>query len=301
MARVIGRASVIAAIVTALLGILSAVSDAQPLSPDRERALKPMDRFKECENCPEMIVVPSGSFTMGSSASEPIRWGDESPQHSVTFAKAFAVGRFAVTFDEWDACVADGGCNGYRPFDQRWGRGKRPVINVSWNDAKTFVTWLSRKTGKTYRLLSESEREYVTRAGTTTPYWWGPSISMQQANYDGTFTFGPNGIGPRDESAQKTPPVVMTLPVDTFQPNPWGLYQVHGNVWEWTEDCYKDSYSGAPTDGSALISGDCSRRVLRGGSWVDFPFLLRSASRRANTLNRFFSIGFRLGRTLLAP
>jgi formylglycine-generating enzyme required for sulfatase activity len=129
--------------------------------------------FKECENCPEMVVVPSGSFTMGSPASEEGRGNEEGPQHSVTLAKPFAVGRFAVTFDEWDACVADGGCNGHRPDDKGWGRGRQPVINVSWADAKAYVAWLSRKTGKPYRLLSEAEREYVTRAGTTTPFWWG--------------------------------------------------------------------------------------------------------------------------------
>ena len=160
-------------------------SGVTPLSPERERALKPKDTFKECDTCPEMVVVPAGSFMMGSPASEEDRSPHEGPQHRVTFRPAFAVGKFAVTFDEWDACVADGGCNGYRPKDEGWGRGKRPVINVSWNDAKAYVAWLSRKTGKTYRLLSEAEREYVTRAGTTTPFWWGSSISTSQANYDG--------------------------------------------------------------------------------------------------------------------
>jgi len=123
-------------------------TQAAPLSPMREKALKPKDTFKECANCPEMMVVPPGSFTMGSPTSEPGYSADESPQHKVTIARQFAVGRFEVTFDEWDACAADGGCNGYKPSDEGWGRGRRPVINVSWDDAKAYVAWLSKKTGK---------------------------------------------------------------------------------------------------------------------------------------------------------
>ena len=183
---------------------------------------------------------------MGSPASEKERNSDEGPQHRVTFARQFAVGKFAVTFDEWDACVGDGGCNGHRPEDEGWGRGKRPVINVNWDDAKAYVAWLSRKTGKTYRLLSEAEREYVARAGTTTPFWWGSTISTSQANYDGNSTYG---SGSKGEYRQKT------VPVDSFQPNPWGLYQVHGNVWEWTEDCYKDSYTRRADRWLGLDSG----------------------------------------------
>ena len=113
----------------------------------------------------------------------------------MSFAKPFAVGRFAITFEEWDACVADGGCNGHRPSDEGWGRGRRPVINVSWDDAKAYVAWLSRKTGKSYRLLTEAEREYVARAGTTTPFWWGSSISTGQANYDGKDAYAGGSKG----------------------------------------------------------------------------------------------------------
>ena len=259
---------------------------AEPLSAERERALKLQDVFKECEQCPEMIVVPAGTFMMGSPASEKGRNADEGPQRSVTIGKPFAVGRFAVTFDEWDACVADQGCNGYKPSDHGWGRARRPVINVSWDDAKAYVAWLARKTGKSYRLLSEAEREYVTRAGTTTPFWWGASISTSQANYND---------GSRDENRQKT------VPVDTFQPNAWGLFQVHGNVYDWVEDCYHDSYTGAPSGGSAWVNGDCSRRVLRGGSWamISNPEDLRAASRLKFTSDsRGTVMGFRVGRTL---
>ena len=262
-----------------------------PLSPERERALRPKDSFKECATCPEMVVAPAGTFTMGSPASEPGRSSLEDPQHAVTFARQLAVGRFAVTFDEWDACAADGGCGGYRPYDQGWGRGRRPAINVSWDDAKGYVAWLSRKMGKTtYRLLSEAEREYVTRAGTTTPFWWGASISTSQANYDGNQTYAGGAKGEYQ---------VKTLPVDAFQPNSWGLYQVHGNVWEWVEDCWNDSYRGAPSDGSVWTSGNCKLRVVRGGSWVSIPENLRSASRNGGaSANRLNNLGFRVGRTL---
>ena len=165
------------------------------------------------------------------------------------------------------------------------------MINVSWDNAKEYAAWLSRKTGKTYRLLSEAEREYVTRAGTTTPFWWGSSISTSQANYNGRSTYDGAAQG---EFRQKT------LSVDSFQPNPWGLYQVHGNVWDWVEDCWNESYQGAPSDGSAWTSsGVCGRRVVRGGSWVNVPRILRSANRNRGTAgDRDDVSGFRVGRTL---
>ena len=290
----VGGALVIGAVgiwlVTAPSSVQRSPTDGVPLSPERERALKPKDSFKECDACPEMIVVPAGSFAMGSPEHEVGRRNDEDPRHTVTFARPFAVGRFSVTFEQWDACISDSGCNGYRPADEGWGRGRRPAINVSWDDAKTYVAWLSRKTGKAYRLLSEAEREYVTRAGTTTPFWWGGSISTSQANYDGRYAYGGGAVG---EYRGKT------LPVDSFQPNPWGLYQVHGNVWEWVEDCQHDDYRGAPSDGSAWMSGDCSRRVVRGGSWANDARDLRAAGRLAGTVGgRDVILGFRVGRSL---
>ena len=149
------------------------------LSASAETPAKPGsgESFRDCADCPEMVVAPAGSFDMGSPETEPDRMAQEGPRHQVTFAKPFAVGRFAVTFAEWDACAGDGGCGGYKPGDQGWGRGNRPVINVDWNDAKAYVRWLSKKTGKPYRLLSEAEREYVARAGTVTPFWWGSTIT----------------------------------------------------------------------------------------------------------------------------
>jgi formylglycine-generating enzyme required for sulfatase activity len=236
-----------------------------------------------------MVVVPAGSFMMGSPASEKQR-GREGPQRIVTFSKPSAVGKFAVTFDEWDACVADGGCDGHRPFDQHLGRAKRPVVNVSWDDAKAYLTWLSHRTGKSYRLLSEAEREYVTRAGTTAPFWWGNSIFPNQANYNGLYTYDGGSMGEYRRQA---------VPVDSFKPNPWGLYQVHGNVWEWTEDCWNESYAGAPTNGSAWTDGDCGRRAVRGGAWFNEPYALRSANRADRvTTKREAGYGFRVARSL---
>jgi len=230
---------------------------------------------------------------MGSPDGEEKRMEDESPQHRVTLSRQFAVGQFALTFDEWDLCVADGGCFGYKPGDQGWGHGRQPVVNVSWDDAKAYVAWLSKKTGKSYRLLSEAEREYVTRAGTNTPFWFGSSISTTEANYNGNYTYA-NGV--KGENRQRT------VEAESFVPNPWGLYQVHGNVWDWAEDCWHDTYSGAPIDGSAWTRGDCSRHVARGGSWTVVPDELRSAFRAWNSnVFRFSNTGFRIARTLLAP
>ena len=261
-----------------------------PLSIAQEQTLKPKDTFQECTNCPQMVVVPAGSFSMGSPDSETGRNTDEGPQHTVTFAKPFAVGKFMVSFDEWDACVADGGCNAYKPDDSGWGRGRQPVINVSSADAKAYIDWLSKKTGKTYRLLSEAEYEYVARAGTSTPFWWGSAISTSQANYDGDYTYA---NGAKGEFRQHP------VPIDSFSPNPWGLYQVDGNVFELTGDCFNKDYSGAPADGSAWTASDCGYRIVRGGAWASEAANLRSASRGEVTDSlRGSGLGFRVARTL---
>ncbi len=259
-----------------------------------------LEWFKDHELGPEMVVVPAGEFMMGSSAAEiaalkkeySADWFDrEGPQHIVRIVAPFAVGRYAVTFDEWDACVADGGCKGYRPGDKGWGRGKRPVINVSFDDAVAYVAWLTRKTGKAYRLLSEAEWEYVARAGTTTEFWWGDTISTTQANYDGHYTFRDGAKGEYRE---------RTVPVDTFEPNPWGLYNAHGNVWEWCDDTWHGTYDGAPLDGGAWVEGgNASIRVVRGGSWRYYPRSLRAACRgKYASAVRGNSLGFRVARTL---
>ena len=247
--------------------------------------------FRDCDVCPEMVVVPAGSYMMGSPSSEAERHDDEGPVHEVTMASSFAVGKYEVTFDEWDACVSAGGCFAYRPDDGGWGRGRRPVINVSWEEARGYVRWLSQTTGQGYRLLSESEWEYVARAGTVTPFHFGSTISTDQANYEGTSTYGSGRRGRYRE---------RTVPVGSFPSNAFGVHDVHGNVWEWVEDCWHGGYRGAPADGSAWESGDCSRRVLRGGSWDDVPRYLRSASRiRGLAVLRFLDNGgFRVAMTL---
>jgi formylglycine-generating enzyme required for sulfatase activity len=248
------------------------------------------ESFKDCADCPEMVIAPAGSFTMGTPEAEEGHQASESLQHEVRISKPFAAGRFSVTFAQWDACVADGGCGGYRPDDKGWGRDDRPVINVNWNDAKAYVRWLSNKTGHEYRLLSEAEREYAARAGATTPFWWGTPISTAQANFNGDYTYSGDQKGENRK---------QTLPVKSFQANPWGLYQVHGNVWEWVEDCWNESYRKAPADGTAWTAGDCTRRVLRGGSWSFIPHVCRSGARAKNPADfRAHTIGFRLARTL---
>ncbi len=243
--------------------------------------------FKDAEIAPEMVVVPAGEFWMGSKDGEGN--GDERPRHKVTIAQPFAVGRFAVTFDEWDAARAAGGVS-HNPSAQVRRRGRRPVIDVDWDDAQAYVKWLSSKTGQPYRLLSEAEWEYCCRAGTETQFWWGDGISTAQANYDGNYT---SKKGAEDEYSQKT------LPVNSFRPNPWGLYQVHGNVWEWCQDCWNGNYHDAPADGSAWTAGEGKYRVLRGGSWGGGPETLRPARRIVNSRNdRFQDVGFRVARRI---
>ena len=248
--------------------------------------------FRDCAGCPEMVAILGGSYMMGSPLDEAERSIDEEPRHRVRIPGPLAVGKYEVTFGEWDACVAGGGCGGYRPDDGGWGRGRRPVINVSWRDAKSYVEWLSRETGKRYRLLSESEWEYVARAGTTGPFHFGSTISTDQANYNGHYTYGSGRKGMRRSK---------TVPVGSFAANDFGLHDVHGNVWEWVEDCWHENYLGAPTDGSAWTSsGDCDSRVLRGGSWLNKPWILRSAFRvRLSAGLRGNSSGFRIARTLI--
>jgi formylglycine-generating enzyme required for sulfatase activity len=254
------------------------------LSTEAERALQHMKSFKECaKDCPDMVVVPPGKFVMGSPDNETGRDADEGPQHEVAFATPFAVSKFVVTIDEWDACVVHGDCR--QVMDVKWGGGARQSINtVTWDDAQHYVRWLSRMTGKPYRLLSEAEWEYAARGRTTTAYPWGDEIGKENANC--------KGCGTKWDDEQPAP-------VGSFAANAFGLYDMHGNMWQWLEDCYHDSYEGAPTDGSAWVSGDCSRRVVRGGSWSNGPAFLRSAKRFKVTPDHHTQfLGFRVGRTL---
>jgi formylglycine-generating enzyme required for sulfatase activity len=261
-----------------------ALFGAKPLawftSPAAAESAQAGQIFRDCsDGCPEMVVVPAGSFTMGSA-----EFG-EGPQRRVTIAKPFAVGKFEVTFTEWEACVAARGCS-RNPDDSRWGRGNRPVISVSWDEAKQYVGWLSRKTGKSYRLLTEAEWEYAARAGTTTLYSWGDDIGRGNANCD--------GCGSRWDDKQ-------TAPVGSFKPNAFGLHDVHGNIWEWVEDCWQRGYDGAPTDGSARTTGcpDDTQRVHRGGAFLHGPEAIRSTVRNNYSRDaRANGVGFRVARTL---
>jgi len=250
----------------------SAATPAEPVRSDT----RPGNAFRDCEGCPEMVIVPAGSFDMGSNADY------ESPVHRVSFARQFAIGRHEVTFDEWDRCVEDQGCEP-QPDDRGWGRGDHPVINVTWDEAKAFTAWLSEKSGQTYRLPSEAEWEYAARAGTTTPYWWGRDVGSRQANCRECNT----GSGQQ------------TSPVGSYKSNAFGLYDTAGNAAEWVEDCWNDNYRGAPKDGSAWTAGACRLRVLRGGAYDSQAKSARSTARfRYDSDVRYPANGFRVVREL---
>jgi formylglycine-generating enzyme required for sulfatase activity len=260
-------------------------ANAALLTVEQEKAkvAEPGSDFKECANeCPVMIVIPIGKFIMGSPENEPDRKASEGPQHEVTVAEPFAVSKFEVSFEEWDACVAAARCP---RVPDHWGRGPMPVINVSWRDAKQYVAWLSQSTGKEYRLLTEAEWEYAARAGGTTRYSWGNDPRGGNANCD--------GCGSRWDLQQ-------TAPVGSLKPNAFGLYDMLGNVWEWVEDSWHENYNGAPTDASAwLRGGDPNYRVIRGGSWRNETELVRTAVRFSRNINvRFDTLGFRIARTM---
>jgi formylglycine-generating enzyme required for sulfatase activity len=262
------------------------------------RGLRPGDRFGECVDapsddqnrhgirryCPDMVVVPPGKFMMGIIMGI---LGERPHRHEVTIAGPFAVSQFAVTFDQWDACVAGGGCDNYRPGDEGWGRGTRPVINVSWQDAQNYVDWLNRMAGtKSYRLLSEAEFQYAARAGSTTTYPWGDELGKNNANCGGCQSEW-DGKG--------------TAPVGSFAANAFGLFDMYGNVWQWVEDCWHEDYEGAPKDGAAWKTActDDRRRMLRGGSWDLSPYSLTPGIRDWYDFDRRGSdSGFRVGRTL---
>ena len=219
---------------------------------------EPGEMFRDCSGCPEVVVVPAGSFQMGSPAGEESRDSDET-RRRVTIREPFAVGVREVTFAEWDACVSADACGRYRPADGGWDRGRQPVINVSWDDAQAYVAWLSRRTGAEYRLLTEAEWEYAARARTTTPFHTGATIHTSEANYDGLAA--PYGAGVPGQYRGRP------IAAGSLARNAFGLYDVHGNVAEMVADCYHGGGSG------------CTRRVVRGGSWGSAPRLVRSAYR----------------------
>jgi formylglycine-generating enzyme required for sulfatase activity len=271
---------------------------------------EPGRSFKECRNCPEMIVLPPGTFTMGSPPDEPLR-RDNEPQKEISIPRAFAMSATPVTWDQWEACARDNWCggiavesalatrlNGEPNPDWDWGRGTRPVVGVSWYDAQAFVGWLNAKAGEddAYRLPSEAEWEYAARAGTTTAFPWGTELDHDHGNF-GTDEQGRLGgkVEGRDVWLDETSPVA------SFPPNAFGLYDMHGNIFEWTEDCYEADRAHTPADGSANKEGNCANRVFRSGTFSSNPYMQRSARRGAPypaTLRGRNYLGFRVARTL---
>jgi formylglycine-generating enzyme required for sulfatase activity len=257
------------------------------LQPEKQITVKPRppivkvfrDRLKNGGEGPEMVVVPARSFRMGDILGGGRQ--NEQPARRVRIAKPFAIGRYEVTFEEYDQFANETGRN--LPADRGWGRVRRPVINVNWQEAEAYAKWLSEQTGKRYRLPTEAEWEYAARGGEETNYWWGNDFLEGMANCE--------GCGSHWDKNQ-------TAPVGSFKPNPFGMYDTAGNVWEWVEDCWHDNYNGAPTDGSAWKEaggGNCALRVMRGGSWLVSPGSLRSSYRnKDNAGRRFNSVGFRL-------
>jgi formylglycine-generating enzyme required for sulfatase activity len=252
-----------------------AVAAQTPAAP-QPAPVAPQSTIQDCPQCPEMLLIQAGAFEMGSSEM----FDFEAPVHHVSIRKAFYIGRREVTFEEWDACFAEAGCK-QKPDDRSLGRGRRPATDLDWDDAKSYVEWLSQKTGKIYRLPSESEWEYVARAGTTTTYPWGRTVEKDKANCIGCTS----------------DPVRKAIDTGSFPPNAFGIYDMTGNAAEWVEDCWSDSYRGAPADGSAWTKPQCRERVLRGGSFNNDPKYLRSAARfKYDHDVRFYTNGFRVVR-----
>lgn len=259
--------------------------------------------FRDCAQCPEMVWVPAGSFTMGSNDDVA-----EKPVHSIRIDYQFAAGKFPVTRAQFAQFVQE---SGYDAGNKCWiyardkwtetaGRNWRspgypqgddhPVVCVSWQDAQAYVNWLKARTGKGYRLLSEAEYEYAARAGTTTKYFWGDTVSRDRINYGADQCCTLATSGKQWE---------YTSPAGSFPSNQFGLHDMLGNVWEWAEDCWNDRYDGAPADGSVWKSGECARRVVRGGSWFNLPRLVRASSRyRFGSSVRNGNGGFRVARSI---
>jgi formylglycine-generating enzyme required for sulfatase activity len=270
--------------------------------PEREH-LSTGSIFQDAPFAPELVVIPAGSFIMGSPETESERKSDEA-QVLVTIVRPFAVGRFTVTFDQWEAYVADTMAT-HLPRNP-WGeRGNHPVSDVSWHHSQGYVAWLSKRTGQHYRLLSEAEWEYAARAGAETPFWWGSSITPAHANYDDRLKLYQaqpsyyDGFKPYQGGGTTSESREQTMSVDQFEANPWGLFNVHGNVWEWCSDNRHDTHKGNPGNGEARSGGNDIYRVVRGGSWMSSPRDLRAAYRRFDTSgNRSGVLGFRVARTL---
>ncbi len=245
--------------------------------------------FRECLDCPDMAELPTGHFVMGAPEGELASTPAEGPPTDIFISKPFAISTSEVTYKQWDACVADGGCDAYRAPDYGWGRDMQPVVGVSYEDAQSYVRWLSGKTGRVYRLPSEAEWEYAARAGSKTALAWGEGVSTGLANYNGVFAYrGPVG------EARGRPVAVASFP-----PNAFGLYDMHGNVWEWTADCWAPSHAGASPEGEPRLGSECAQRVIRGGAFTTGGWRVRSAHRAGqDPTTRARDIGFRVARDL---
>lgn len=310
------------ALCCAVVAIVHAAAQSQPygapLTREQEHALKPGQNFQECADCPVMVVVPTGSFTMGSPVWEHGRLDNEGPQHVVRFRWQFAVGKYHVTVDQYAAFVRETRheenprCDKLPGFVQEGSQGLHPVVCVSWDDSQAYLEWLSRKTGKTYRLLSEAEYEYAAR-GRTSPgdyprFWFGDNdLYFCQYGNVGDQQFRrayPGARAPTFVSCDDG--YAYTSPVGSFRPNPFGLYDMTGNANQWMEDCWHGDYDGAPSDGSPWVT-DCEPnsyyRVYRGSSWNWMQSdILRVAYRRAGGRNGAVGmVGFRVARELLPP
>ena len=301
-----GSAAIIMILALSLTGC--AVGTAGPDEPATSPKPSPTTAgaiFSDCVGCPEMVVIPPGEFLMGATPAESGGQFLEVPKHRVSIRQAFALGKYEVTFAQWDTCVADRGCS-HRPDDEHWGRDARPVMRVSWTDAQEYLRWLSRMNGTAYRLPSEAEWEYAARAGTTTERYWGydPHEACQNANVaDWTARDAnlPGTQGPVSVTIHNCRDgYVWTAPVGRFAPNAFGLYDMIGNVWEWVTDCWNPSYEKAPTDGSPWTSGRCDARVTRGGSYLAYPGYARAAARVAapTSMRESASVSGWLGRWL---
>ena len=270
-----------AAIATALMLLQPTSSEAQTpgaslLAKAAEKTGKP---FKECAECPEMVVIPPGNFTMGRDDGKSV----ETPAVPVAVLKSFAMSRYEITWDEWLACVEAGTCTQV-PDDHEWGRGQQPIMNITWQDANDYARFLTEKTGQAYRLPTEAEWEYAARAGTETHFFWGDAAGTYNANCRKCGT-------PWDGKGN--------APVGTFKPNPFGLHDMNGNVWEWMQDCWNPTHDGAPTIARARTDGDCERRVIRSGSWYYIPRLMAATYRDRHPANLFsYNIGIRVVRDL---
>lgn len=263
----------------------AAAAAAAKAAADMATARQAATQSARAHEATDMVVIRSGRLLMGYAENQPGRPIGEGPKHSVSI-RSFALAKYDVTFEEWDLCVAAGGCNGYRPDDEHMGRGNRPVINVNYDDALAYARWYSLMTGHDYRLPTEAEWEYAARAGTTTIFYWGDTVGSGHAvcGNCGTQWGG-----------------VSTAPVGSLAPNGWGLYDMAGNVNQWTQDCWNISYFDAPTDGRAWTSGDCTEHVTRGGNWMFDADEAASAYRMGTALKtdeRNLGLGFRLARTL---